>query len=438
MHIGQAGNQIAYSCWQLYCLEHGIFPDGTLYQTEGNKNGEDCNAFFGLTPDCHVKPRVLFIDLEPSVIDEIRLGIYKDLFSPSQIVMGSEDAASNYARGKLTCGSEMLEFTMDRIRCLVEDCSAVQGFMIFRALGGGTGSGFGNLIIEKLAENYKKVPKLEFDVFPSPKISPLIVEPYNSVLGVHDGMETIDCSIIFDNEALYEICAKRLGLNNIYYLNLNRIVAQSVSCVTSSLRFQGDINVDLAEFQTNLVPFKRIHFPLVSYAPLTQRRGGLDNQSTTQITNQVFDIRNQLVKCDPKEGKYMSCCILYRGDVCGIDINRAIQDIKSNRCDEFVDWSPTSFKIGINSQPPICVPGGDIAHSNRAVCMLSNNTAIKEAWQRLIEKFDSMMCKKAFIHHYVEEGMDEEYLKEAREDVNSLIDAYNEFDGCAGKKSGKI
>lgn len=236
------------------------------------------------------------------------------------------------------------------------------------------------------------------------RISPLIVEPYNAVLAVHNAMETIDCSIVVDNEALYDICSKRLNLNTVHYSHLNRIIAQAMSCITSSLRFSGDLNVDIAEFQTNLVPFKRIHFPVVSYAPLLSRKNAMDHLTTTQLTNQVFDAKNQLVKCDPKDGKYMSCCMLYRGDICGIEINRAVQEIKEHRQGSFVDWSPTSFKIGINGQPPMCVQGGDLAHSNKAVCMMSNNTAIRTVWERLVEKFDLMMSKKGFVHHYVEEG----------------------------------
>lgn len=69
IHIGQSGNQIGYSCWQLYCLEHGIYPDGTLYQTESC--GEDMNAFFSVSKSGNVSPRVLFIDLEASVIGKV-------------------------------------------------------------------------------------------------------------------------------------------------------------------------------------------------------------------------------------------------------------------------------------------------------------------------------------------------------------------------------
>ena len=65
------------------------------------------------------------------------------------------------------------------------------------------------------------------------------------------------------------------------------------------------------------------------------------------------------------------------------------------------------FKVGINYQPPTAVPGGDLAKVQRAVCMLSNTTAISEAWARLDHKFDLMYSKRAFVHWYVGEGMEE-------------------------------
>merc|ERR1712051_343664 len=71
--------------------------------------------------------------------------------------------------------------------------------------------------------------------------------------------------------------------------------------------------------------------------------------------------------------------MLYRGDVVPKDVNAAIATIKSKRAVQFVDWCPTGFKVGINYQPPTAIPGGDLAKVQRAVCMLSNTTAIAEA-----------------------------------------------------------
>ena len=75
------------------------------------------------------------------------------------------------------------------------------------------------------------------------------------------------------------------------------------------------------------------------------------------ITNACFEPTNQMVKCDPRNGKYMACCLLYRGDVVPRDVTTAISVIKTKRSIQFVDWCPTGFKVGINAQPPIAIPG---------------------------------------------------------------------------------
>merc|ERR1711939_1206869 len=85
-----------------------------------------------------------------------------------------------------------------------------------------------------------------------------------------------------------------------------------------------------------------------------------------------------MVKCDPRHGKYMACCMMYRGDVVPKDVNASVATIKTKRTIQFVDWSPTGFKCGINYQPPTVVPGGDLAKVMRACCMISNSTAIAE------------------------------------------------------------
>jgi len=291
------------------------------------------------------------IDLEPTVIDEIRTGAYKDLFNPAQLVKGKEDAANNYARGHYTVGKEQIEVVVNRIRSMVDNCNGLQGFMIFRSFGGGTGSGFTSLLMDKMIDEYAKKSKLEFVIYPSPNLSPVIVEPYNAILTTHTSLELTDVSFLVDNQAIFELCTKTMAVDKPTYTNLNRIIAQTVSSITASLRFEGSLNVDLVEFQHNLVPYPRIHFPLVSYAPIVTATKAYHEMNTVEdITTACFEPGNQMVKCDPRNGKYMAVCLLYRGDVVPRDVNSAIAKIKKLKTIQFVDWCPTGFKVGINFQ----------------------------------------------------------------------------------------
>lgn len=422
IHIGQAGVQIGNACWELYCKEHGIQPDGKPDKDFGRN--DSCLSFFSESSSGTYVPRTVFMDLEPGVIESVQKGPYGKLFHPEQLIHGREDAANNYARGHYTVGKEILEESLERIRKLTENCEGLQGFLIFHSFGGGTGSGFGALLMDRLTSIYGKKSKLEFSVYPAPRLSTAVVEPYNSILTTHTTLDHSDCSFLVDNEAIYDMCLN-LGIIQPRYTDLNRIIAQVVSSITASLRFPGDLNVDLTEFQTNLVPYPRIHFPLVAYSPmLSKEKASHQELSVQEITNACFDSKNQMVKCNPQNGKYMACCMLFRGDVSPKDVNQATLVAKNKRGNQFVEWCPTGFKIGLNQREPTVLEDGAMAPVKRAVCMLSNTTAIAEAWSRLNSKFDLMFDKRAFVHWYVGEGMEEGEFTEARDDLRALEQDY--------------
>ena len=315
--MGQAGVQMGNACWELYCLEHGIQPDGQMPSDKTIGGGDDAfNTFFSETGSGKHVPRCVFVDLEPTVVDEVRTGTYRQLYHPEQLISGKEDAANNYARGHYTIGKEIVDLVLDRIRKLADNCTGLQGFVVFNAVGGGTGSGLGALLLERLSVDYGRKSKLSFTIYPSPQVSTAVVEPYNCVLSTHSVLEHTDVSFMVDNEALYDICRRNLDIERPTYTNLNRMVAQIVSSTTASLRFEGSLNVDLQEFQTNLVPYPRIHFPLTAFSPIIADEKARHEQiSVDEITKLAFEPSHQMVKCDPRRGKYMAVCLLYRGDV---------------------------------------------------------------------------------------------------------------------------
>ncbi len=141
--------------------------------------------------------------------------------------------------GSLGCvavGKEIVDLCLDRIRKLADNCTGLQGFLVFHAVGGGTGSGLGSLLLERLSVDYGKKSKLGFTVYPSPQVSTAVVEPYNSVLSTHSLLEHTDVAVMLDNEAIYDICRRSLDIERPTYTNLNRLVTQ-VQSTSVAVRF---------------------------------------------------------------------------------------------------------------------------------------------------------------------------------------------------------
>ncbi|KAL7677549.1 hypothetical protein ACOME3_003786 [Neoechinorhynchus agilis] len=221
IQVGQCGNQVGSTFWEVIAEEHGIDEDGA-YKGQSNLQIERINVYFNEAEARYV-PRSILIDLEPGTMDNVRNSKYGRIFRPDNFVFGKSGAGNNWAKGHYTEGAELIESVMEVARRETEHCDCLQGFQLVHSLGGGTGSGMGTLLISKLREEYPDRMMNTFSVFPSPKVSDTVVEPYNSTLSVHQLVENTDETFCIDNEALYDICFRTMKMQLPSYGDLRRI-----------------------------------------------------------------------------------------------------------------------------------------------------------------------------------------------------------------------
>ncbi|CAD8081479.1 unnamed protein product [Paramecium primaurelia] len=402
LHIGQGGVQLGNSCWELLCLEQGIQSNGLIKKEI--KNQEEYGEvfkFFTENKEGNYSPRSLFIDSESKAVQKVKYGANRELFRPNQFIYGKEDASNNFARGHYQIGKEYIDISLDRLRKLVEDCSCQQGIVLFNSVGGGTGSGLGALLLERLSDDYSKQIKMGINIYPSPLNGTAVVEPYNVILATQYLQELADFCILLDNQAIYEICNKILDIECPSHTNLNTLTAQVYSSLTAALRFNGSLFSDITEFQTNLILHPLLHFMLCSYSPiLSNWKTCFQQPKTNDISIQVFEPQSMMVKCNTLQGKFMACSILYRGDVIPRDVHSSITDLKGKSTIQFVDWCPINFKVGITYKDHCIIQDGEIAKVVRSACMISNTTAIYDIFPKFANSFDQMFAKRAFVHWY--------------------------------------
>lgn len=154
---------------------------------------------------------------------------------------------------------------MDIVRRECESCDCIQAFQLSHSIGGGTGSGFGSLLLCRLYDEYPDILLMNASVFPSTQVSDVVVEPYNTILSMAYLVDYSNGVFCIDNEALYKICMNKLKVDRINYNTINQLIASTLGGVTTSLRFPGQVSQFYLLFFFNLLFFDA---PLSIFSPI--------------------------------------------------------------------------------------------------------------------------------------------------------------------------
>ncbi|KAG9148566.1 hypothetical protein Leryth_018285 [Lithospermum erythrorhizon] len=277
-------------------------------------------------------------------MDSLRTSPHGKIFRPDNFVFGQNGAGNNWAKGHYTEGAELIDSVLDVVRKEAENCDCLQGFQICHSLGGA------GIRIELL--------------FPSPKVSDTVVEPYNATLSVHQLIENADECMVLDNEALYDICFRTLKLTNPSFGDLNHLISATMSGVTCCLRFPGQLNSDL-QLAIESDPF-HMHFFLVA---------------------------------DPRHGRYLTASAVFRGKMSTKEVDEQMINVQNKNSSYFVEWIPNNVKSSVCDIPPTGL--------SMSSTFIGNSTSIQEMFAFQGNSGHEILGARLSCIGILSEGMDE-------------------------------
>jgi len=413
LQVGGAGVSIGDTFWQMVAQEHGVNPRNGNIEARSILQVYQLGVFFKVVQKVRCYARTIVMDTE-----EARAGGPKTaLYRPDNVVRGGKSTGNNYAKGRLTDGPELLERSMDVIRREVESIDSLQGFQIIHGIGGGTGSGYCTLLMEQLAQEYPDNLVSNYTIFPAVKFAQNVTEPYNALLSMPSMIDFSHLTFCVDNEGLFSMCSQGGAAE---FQSVNQIVALAIAGVTSSLRFPGQLNTSLRKIFVNMCPFPSSHFIVPGVSPIhcdtnTAHKSG----SVGELVRELFQSKNLLCDIDLTKGKLLTAAGIFRGRVSPRQVDELMTKLRNKNINLFAEWIPNNIKTSICDIPPV---GFKIAGT-----FLGNTTAISSVFKKIQQRATAMLQKKAYLHTFLAEGMEEQDFKDAREAISNLIKEYNSF-----------
>jgi tubulin gamma len=287
----------------------------------------------------------------------------------------------------------------------------------------------GSYLLEALNDHFPKKLVQTYSVFPSwADQSDVVVQPYNSILTMKRLILNADAVVVLDNTALNRIAVDRLRIENPSVDHMNSLVATIMAASTTTLRYPSYMNNDLIGLLASLIPTPRCHFLMTGYTPLHLADApegvvGVRKTTVLDVMRRLSQPKNVMVSANTRSGCYISILNIIQGnDVDPTQIHKALQRIRERNTLNFIPWGPASIQVALARKSPFV----ETQHKVSGF-MLANHTSMAELFDRLLQQYDRIRSRNAFLDNYRREPIFADSLDEfdhARETVQNLVDEY--------------
>lgn len=225
--------------------------------------------------------------------------------------------------------------------------------MFMHSIAGGTGSGLGSFLLERLNDRFPKKLIQTYSVFP--EASDVVVQPYNSILAMKRLVNNADSVVVLDNAALSRIAADRLHIQDPSFLQTNQLVSTVMAASTTTLRYPSYMNNDLVGIIASLIPTPRCHFLMTSYTPFTSdeidKAKSIRKTTTLDVMRRLLQPKNRLVTTtSTRTSCYISCLNIISGDVDPTDVHKSLLRIRERQLANFIPWGPASIQVALTKR----------------------------------------------------------------------------------------
>jgi tubulin gamma len=387
--------------------------------------------------DTRYVPRALLIDLEPRVLDTIRQGPFGGIYNSENIFTARDGGgagniwANGYAQGELV-SEEMMEM-IDRE---AEGSDSLEGYSLLHSIAGGTGSGLGSFLLERLNDRYPKKLIQTYSVFPANEAgqSDVVVQPYNSLLALKRLTQNADSVVVLDNSALTKIASDRLNVSQPSFEQTNQLVSTVMAASTQTLRYPGYMNNDMVGMIASLVPTPRLHYLATSYTPFMDESasaGKLVRKTT------VLDVMRRLLKPQSrmitvakpsKKACFISCFNVIQGEADPADVHKSLLRIREAKMATFIPWGPASIQVALTKRSPYIKTPHRVSG-----LMLSNHTHMASVFKTTLDQYNQLRKRNAFLEQYRKFPMFSDSLEEFDDAKEVLTRQIEEYESAENK-----
>lgn len=446
VQLGQCGNQVGSQLFSTLYLDALGLTKHTSYLESS------LDRFFYERDDQLPLARAVLIDMETKVVHGALMERKRDqgwLYDPGSTHQGRRGSGNNWANGYCKQGPLACDSIMDLVRKEVDKCSHLSSFLVLMSVAGGTGSGLGAYVTERLREQYPRVTIVNHVVWPYTS-GEVIVQNYNALLTTAHLHNSSDVIIVSQNDYLHKVCSK-LSTKEISFTDMNRYVSHSLASVlqpavpsqtsSHSLLYA---NCSLSDLASKLTPHPNYKFLSVRSVP--QVPDGSRVYSTFRWAGLLKHLKQMLITDSPTEEgmdwsvqptssfhPMTSCSGVESTKSVGRGVNRSLANLVVMRGSELNTADPTIFHdpslyCSWVPQPMQCTAWYHQHHFNgyeKSCTLVSNSQSCVHPLDTVVGKAWRMFGSHAYVHQYNQYGFTEDNFMECFVSAEQIVKNYS-------------